>query len=312
MRVKRLLCLLAVFAAAAAMLTGPASASPQAALWKPPVNSRWQYQLTGNTAFPATGGINVDICVAPYTGGACVRPQVFDIDLYAAQEVTGNNHTLNTAAVQAIHARGAKAICYVDVGGIEQVRPDYQDFVDWDNAHGHSLIGNPYPDFEDEFYANINNDQGQRDFLLQKMGARVDKCVQAGFDGVEFDVVNTYEEGQAVTGWNISPATQLIYNKALAAMAHTKGLSVALKNDLDQIPDLVSHFDYAINEQCFQYNECDNLKLFVAAGKPVFQVEYTKATSTFCTKANSATWNFNAIKKGSDLALKDKPYTPCR
>ncbi|MEU0566986.1 endo alpha-1,4 polygalactosaminidase [Nonomuraea sp. NPDC005983] len=299
--------------AATTATTAEAGASARAAIWKPPVNSRWQYQLQGNTAYASTGGINVDICVAPQTGGACVRPTVFDFDLYVDAAVAGNNHTLNTAGVNAVHARGAKAICYVDAGSIEDFRPDYQEFVDWHKSHGNSLLGNPFSDeFPNERWANINNDKGQRDFLLRMTERRVAKCVQAGFDGVEFDVVNAHEEGKSVTGWTVSPATQLVFNKALADIAHRNGLSVALKNDLSQVSDLVSSFDYAVNEECFQWKECDELKPFVAAGKPVFQVEYKTSPSTFCPKANATTLNFNAIKKATDYSLKDKPYTPCR
>ncbi|MEV0390608.1 endo alpha-1,4 polygalactosaminidase [Nonomuraea sp. NPDC050643] len=308
----------ALMPAAALGLVAPSQAAETsqpsgaaAAIWRPPVDSRWQYQLEGNAAFKATGGINVDICSVPQSGGACVRPTVFDIDLYAAAEVSGDNKTLNTAAVKAIHAKGAKAICYVDAGSIEDFRPDYQTFLDWHNANGKSLLGKPFSDeFPNERWANINNDKGQRDFLLKMMEARVDKCVQAGFDGVEFDVVNAHEEGKSVTGWNVTPATQLVYNKALADMAHRKGLSVALKNDLSQVDQLVSSFDYAVNEQCFEFDECEELSAFVKAGKPVFSVEYNTAPKSFCGKA--ATLKFNALKKPSDYSLYDKPYTPCK
>ncbi|MFI6901371.1 endo alpha-1,4 polygalactosaminidase [Nonomuraea sp. NPDC050394] len=288
-----------------------AEASGGAAIWRPPVQSRWQYQLQGSKAHAATGGINVGICEVPQSGGACVRPSVFDIDLYVDAEVAGNNTTLNTAGVDAIHDKGAKAICYIDAGSIEDFRPDYPAFVEWHDSHGGSLLGKPFSDeFPNERWANINNDKGQRDFLLKMMEARVDKCVRAGFDGVEFDVVHAHEEGQKVTGWNISAQTQLTYNKALAAMAHRKGLSVALKNDLSQVEELVSHFDYAVNEECFQWKECDVLSAFVKAGKPVFQVEYKTAPGGFCPKA--ATLKFNSIKKANDYSLYDKPYKPCR
>jgi len=33
------------------------------------------------------------------------------------------------------------------------------------------------------------------------------------------------------------------------------------------------HFDWALNEQCFEFDECDLLDPFVAAGKAVFGVE---------------------------------------
>ncbi|MFI6324441.1 endo alpha-1,4 polygalactosaminidase [Nonomuraea sp. NPDC050556] len=284
-------------------------------MWTPPLNARWQYQLQGDAAFASTGGIDVNICAVPYTGGACVKPTVFDIDFYVDELISGNNHTLNTAAVNAIHANGGHAICYVDAGGIENFRPDYQEAVDWDNAHNHQLIGKPYPGFENEFYANINNNVGQRDFMLSRIEKRVALCDQLGFDAVEFDVVNTYEDGQATTGWNISAATQLVYNKALAAIAHDHGMSVALKNDLSQISDLVSFFDFAINEQCIQYSECGDYSQFTSAGKAVFQVEYTMNGNSDtaggrCATAN--TLNFNSIHKNKDATLFSQPYRPCR
>ncbi|GAA3673610.1 endo alpha-1,4 polygalactosaminidase [Nonomuraea antimicrobica] len=301
----------ALLPVATAAMAAPSQAAASAQLWRPSVESRWQYQLEGNKAYASTGGVNVNVCEVPQSGGACVRPSVFDIDLYAAEEVSGNNKTLNTAAVKAIHARGAKAICYIDAGSIEEFRPDYQQFVDWHKKNGNSLLGKPFSEeFPNERWANLNNDKGQRDFLLKMMAARVDKCVQAGFDGVEFDVVNAHEEGKSVTGWNITPATQLVYNRALADLAHAKGLSVALKNDLSQAKQLVSSFDYAVNEECFQYEECESLSVFVKAGKPVFHVEYETSPASYCAKSKAL--KFNSIKKPADYSLHDKPYKACR
>ncbi|MEV4222296.1 endo alpha-1,4 polygalactosaminidase [Nonomuraea sp. NPDC049725] len=298
-------------ASVAAFAPPAAAASADAGIWRPPLESRWQYQLEGNPRHKATGGIDVDICVKPQSGGACVRPTVFDIDLYVDGDVAGDNSTVNTAAVKAIHARGAKAVCYVDAGSIEDYRPDYKQFADWHKRNGGSLLGKPFSeDFPDERWANINNDRGQRDFLLKMMEARVAKCAQAGFDGVEFDVVNAHEEGRAVTGWNISAATQLTYNRALAAIAHKHGLAAALKNNLSQAAELEPYFDFAVNESCFSYDECGELKPFVKAGKPVFHVEYGLSPASFCRKAVAA--SFNSIKKAADLSLKDRPYQPCR
>jgi hypothetical protein len=85
----------------------------------------------------------------------------------------------------------------------------------------------------------------------------------------------------------------------LANQAHKRGLSAALKNDLGQVKTLLPYFDYAVNEQCFQYRECTKLVPFVAAGKAVFQVEYNLDTSKFCSKANAL--NFNSLKKNLSL-----------
>ena len=60
----------------------------------------------------------------------------------------------------------------------------------------------------------------------------------------------------------------------LANQAHRRGLSAVLKNDLGQIKALLPYFDFALNEQCHQYDECGRLRPFVNAGKAVFGVEY--------------------------------------
>ena len=36
----------------------------------------------------------------------------------------------------------------------------------------------------------------------------------------------------------------------------------------------MDYYDFSINEQCFQYNECDLLLPFIQAGKPVLHAEY--------------------------------------
>jgi hypothetical protein len=43
---------------------------------------------------------------------------------------------------------------------------------------------------------------------------------------------------------------------------------------MEQIPALLNFFDFAINEQCHEYNECDSLMPFISANKPVFNAEY--------------------------------------
>jgi hypothetical protein len=286
--------------------------------WQPPVVARWQYQLEGRAGeFEATGGIDVDVCAVPFTGGTCVRPDVFDIDLYVDENISGaGSFVVNTAAVDAIHARGARALCYVSAGDVEIFRPDYQQFVDFDAACDGCLIGKPFSRvFRDEFWANINDDQGQREFLLERMEARVALCRDAGFDGVEFDVVDAWAQGRRVTGWDISYETQLAYNQALANLAHRYGLTVALKNDIGQLADLMPYFDYAINEQCIQYRECDNnpapgYPAWVAAGKAVFTVEYKRKPRRFCPIANA--FGFNSIKKARNFSLYADPWEPCR
>src|SRR6476646_5256667 len=266
----------------------------QGACWHPALNARWQYQLQGVAAYASTGGINVGISATPYTGGAAVHPTVFDIDLYVDQAISGNNTTFDTAAVNAIHAAGGKAICYLSAGTWENWRVDANQFPA-------SVLGskNGWPG---EKWLDIR----QTSVLLPIMDARVQKCRQAGFDGVEWDNVDGYSNR---TGFPLTANDQLVYDASLANLAHQYGLTVAMKNDVEQVPNLASYFDYAINEQCQQYNECGNYTTgFINAGKTVFQVEYKLSLTKFCPQANAA--NRNAITKSFDLF--DTPWTPCR
>jgi len=89
------------------------------------------------------------------------------------------------------------------------------------------------------------------------------------------------------SGFPLSADDQLAYNRFIANAAHQRNLAVALKNDLDQIGELVDYFDLSVNEECFDYNECDLLAPFIQQGKPVLQVEYKQ------TYVNNATARAN-------------------
>ena len=284
------------------------------ACWKPATNARWQYQLeaardkSGNCLFTSTGGINVGISGTPFTRRRLGQPTVFDIDFQTDGACTGGTITQENSARGRRDPREAerKAICYIDAGGAESFRPDFPAYQAFNDNCGGCLFGRPIGGFRNEFWLNINNNQGSATFILGQIGARLDRCVADRFDGVEMDVVDAWSNR---TGLTITPDTQLLFNTALANLAHSKGLTVALKNDVEQIPDLAPYFDYAINEQCEQYSECGNYTTyFASAGKAVFQVEYKLKTSTFCPPANAA--NRNAIIKTYDLL--DLPWTPCR
>jgi endo-alpha-1,4-polygalactosaminidase (GH114 family) len=308
---------LGCLAVAAYGTQGSSAQSSKGQIWKPSPGDRWQYQLESSSRRRAsTGGIDVGICQVPHSGGHCVHPDVFDIDLYVDGQVSGNDHTVNRKAVEAIHARGAHAVCYMSAGTAERFRPDYDKYVAFDRRHHHSLIGKPFSRrFPNEYWLNLKNGRGQRDFILRRVEARTEKCARAGFDGVEYDVVDAYAQRHRVTGWHLTAHDQLVFDHALARIAHRNGLSVGLKNDLGQVPRLEPRFDYAINEQCFQYHECTNnsapgYKAFTRAGKAVFQVEYEIAPRRFCGKA--AALGIDSIKKASDFSLDAKPWKPCR
>ena len=121
-------------------------------------------------------------------------------------------------------------------------------------------------------------------------------CRSKGFDGVEPDNVDGYAND---TGFPLTGADQLAFDRMVAALAHRRGLAVALKNDLDQVPQLVGDFDFAVDEQCAEYQECDELTPFITAGKAVFEAEYNLPRSAFCGPARRL--GFSAVLKRLSL-----------
>jgi hypothetical protein len=103
------------------------------------------------------------------------------------------------------------------------------------------------------------------------MAGRLELAVTKQCDRVVSDNVDGYQNDP---GFPVTAADQLEFNRFLATAAHSRGLAVGLKNDLDQIAKLVGDFDFAVNEQCHEFSECDQLQPFIAAGKPVFNAEY--------------------------------------
>ncbi|MER8043190.1 endo alpha-1,4 polygalactosaminidase [Streptomyces sp. NPDC094032] len=190
-----------------------------------------------------------------------VDAQVYDID--------GFDHP--AATVADLHRRGRKVICYLSTGAWEDFRPDAAKFPRSVLGKGNGWKGERWLDIR------------RTDVLAPLMATRLDMCRAKGFDAVEPDNMDAYKNE---TGFPLTPADQLAYNRLIARMAHDRGLAVGLKNDLDQIPQLLPDFDFAVNEQCAQYDECDLLTPFVKAGKAVFHAEYEQQTSEFCPKTS--------------------------
>jgi hypothetical protein len=174
---------------------------------------------------------------------------MYDVDLF---------NTLATT-IEAMHTDGRIVICYFSAGTYENWRPDADDFPP-------EALGKPLPDWPGERWVDI-----RRDDVRAVMQARLDRAVNKSCDGVEPDNVDGYANDN---GLGLTAADQLDYNRFLADEAHARGLSVGLKNDLDQAGALLARFDWALNEECVTYDECDRLMPFIAAGKAVFHVEY--------------------------------------
>jgi hypothetical protein len=176
---------------------------------------------------------------------------------------------------------------------LESYRPDAAAFP-------RSLLGNAYSGYPDERWLDIR----RIDRLAPILRKRFDLCAGKGFDAVEPDNVAGYENE---TGFPLSGRDQLRFNRWVAREVHRRGMSVALKNDPEQVRQLLRYFDFAVVEECFAYEECGRFSPFVAAGRAVFEAEYESSPASFCPAA--AELRFSAIRKGYDLFA--APWIPC-
>ncbi|MGF1692662.1 endo alpha-1,4 polygalactosaminidase [Photobacterium kagoshimensis] len=229
----------------------------------------------------------LDPNVAPITNGSWYRPgplttwqwqlsgtvntsynvDIYNIDLFDS----------STDLIQGLQQSGKKVICYFSAGSYENWRPDANEFKESD-------LGNNLDGWPGERWLDIRSTN-----VISIMTKRLELAKEKGCDGVELDNMDGYSNS---TGINLSNTDQLAYNRAVANTAHQLNLSIGLKNDLDQILELVDYYDFAINESCTEYNECHLLNPFIQNGKAVLNAEYLKkyvddesARNAMCTQS---------------------------
>jgi hypothetical protein len=198
--------------------------------------------------------------------------------------------------VAKLHRLGRKVVCYLDVGSWESYRPDKREFP-------HSAIGRRYAGFPDERWLDI----GRFHLFERPLKRRFAMCARKGFDAVEPDNLAGWEK-ENHTGFEITRAEQLRFNRWVARQVHERGMAVALKNDGRQAHQLIRAFDFAIVEQCFQYEECGYYRPFVEQNMPVFEAEYEQQPGQYCEAALAI--GFSAIHKSYGLFA--KPWHPCQ
>jgi endo-alpha-1,4-polygalactosaminidase (GH114 family) len=237
--------------------------------YAPAVSSSWQWQLN-----PDATKTSID----PSTVA-----DMYDIDGYA-------NDAPVIAALKALpgsHVSSRGVTCYITAGTLENWRADSE-------ALNPEVLGNPYAGFADERWIDVRAISQIRPWLEAKM----DMCKSKGFDAIEFDNVDGWEPANK-TGLNITAEDEIAFIAYMANAAHQRGLTMAHKSNVEQVPAILSYVDFAVVEECFAYKECTRADPntdgqygyddFVKAGKPVFEVEYKTydPTNNVCAKANA-------------------------
>ncbi|MEZ4427219.1 MAG: endo alpha-1,4 polygalactosaminidase [Nannocystaceae bacterium] len=208
---------------------------PDGDWYHPNLNTSWQWQL-----LIPDGEVSVN---------TSYDVDLYDIDLFD-----------NSAAfIAGLKAEGRVVICYFSGGSYEEWRDDADDFEP-------ATLGDDLDGWDGERWLDIRAPS-----VLAIMRARLDEAVARGCDGVEPDNMDGYTND---TGFPLTAADQLAYNKWMANEAHSRGLAVGLKNDGGQAEELVAFFDFSLNEECHAYDECGDLSPFTSAGKPILNAEY--------------------------------------
>jgi hypothetical protein len=126
----------------------------------------------------------------------------------------------------AIKAKGGFPVCTFSAGAYEGWRADAANLTDADRS-GVWL---------DVRSANVR----------AVMRARIAACKAAGFVAVVAGDADAYASKTSSVG--LTAADQIDYNTFLAQEAHAAGLGVGLKNDVEQVAQLLPYFDFFVNE----------------------------------------------------------------
>lgn len=203
----------------------------------------WQFEPGMTWQWQLTGKLNLSYDV-----------EMYDVDLFDTTQEELDNLRKSHRLI----------ICYMSAGTWENWRPDAHSF-------SNDSLGNSLDRWPGERWVDIRHPEVRR-----IMSSRIELAAQRGCDGIEPDNIDGYSNEN---GLGLTAEDQLHYNIWLTIEAHSRNLSIGLKNDVEQIDQLESHFDWAMSESCLKYHECHYFKRFLQNNKAVFHVEYMKRKS---------------------------------
>jgi hypothetical protein len=249
-------------------------------------------------AVAACSGTEGDVLRTPSDaaiGSPRPRPGVgstYQIQLNGAPDITveAGTYTLDLATPAAVfgdlHAAGRIVMCYFSAGTYEPFRSDAASFPQ-------AALGSALTDYPEERWLDVRDPQ-----VRAVMQARVALAAASGCDGIHPSNLDGYLQA---TGFAFTESDQMAYDRWLAGQAHGLGLSVGLVDGDEALGALlVADFDWAVVWSCVDAG-CGAASPFVAAGKPVFLVEFgdSSAAASVCPKASAL--GLSAVIKNQSL-----------
>ncbi len=179
----------------------------------------------------------------------------------------------STSTIKNLQNSGNKVVCYFSAGSGEDWRSDYKKIPT--EALGKKLEG-----WDGERWLDVRNAG-----VISVMNERIKLASTKGCNGVDADNVDGYY-GQ--TGFPLKQSDIISYLKKLNTEAQKYGLSLGMKNGSEIASSVSSFLSWAVVEECAAYKECGSFKPFIDKNKAVFRIEYTKYSSSECSKAKKA------------------------
>ena len=207
--------------------------------------------------------------------------EIFDFDMFDNPAST----------ITKLHSLNRKVICYFSAGTYEDWRSDKGSFQAAD-------LGAAMEDWEGESWLDTNSAN-----VRKIMTARIALAKSKGCDAIDPDNVDAYNNEN---GLNLTPEDAVDYLTFLAGEAHSRGMSIGLKNAAEIVPTMLPIMDFLVNESCIEWTECPSFSPFIAAGKPVFHIEYPpgagdKISASQKKKSCAAPAGFSTVLKKLDL-----------
>ncbi|CAP80405.1 Pc12g07780 [Penicillium rubens Wisconsin 54-1255] len=239
---------------------------------------------THDAIWQPAAGVKWQIQLIDAVEDTTVDADIWDIDLF--------DNTAET--IMTLQGKGHKVICYFSAGTYEDWRPDTSKF---DTAD----FGSNLDEWQGERWLNIKSSS-----VRAIMSSRLDMAQQKGCDGVDPDNIDAYGNEN---GLGLTEADSVDFLTFLASEAHSRGMSIGLKNGGDIIGAVIDKMQWSVNEQCAEYNECEVYAAFTEVNKPVFHIEYSAETieavlsstlkTSACNAANAV--KFSTVIKNMDL-----------
>ena len=203
---------------------------------------------------------------------ASIAANIYDLDPYTTDQET----------ITDLNAQGRQAICHLDVGVSDNALPDSGRLAA-DTLGAKDGDGGRWLDIR------------RWSEISPVLSDRFELCRAKGFQAIDADEAYGYAR---VTGFDLTSADQLTFDRKVAALGHSFGLAVGVRTTPEMAIKVEPFSDFAVVADCFDSPRCGNYFAFVQANKAVFDVE-TRATTAFCPRARY--FGFAAISKPDDV-----------